>query len=253
MERVILRGEIVGVLECVRMREVAVVSDLHMYCRRSQWEDHLDLLYDALDGTDLFIFNGDTFDFKWTTLGSVEETVTAAIDFLTDFASRNPACHVHVNLGNHDHSEPFIKALDELCRNVQNLSWHAYYLRLDNTIFLHGDVANTKMNHKKLQQYRHKWRHHEKQGDLKNDVYDAVFRANAHVAVSRLAFPHRRTLRRVAAYLEDVGHGASQGVDRVYFGHTHVPVRGVKYRGMTFHNGGAPMKGMGFELIRTQC
>jgi UDP-2,3-diacylglucosamine hydrolase len=235
------------------MHKVAVVSDLHMYCRRSQWEDHLEMLYDTLDGSDLFVFNGDTFDFKWTTLESIEETIAEACNFLETFAKRNPDCHVHVNLGNHDHSEEFIEALDALCKRVPNLTWHAYYLRLGNTIFLHGDVANTKMNHRKLQQYRNRWRHHRKQGHLKNRVYDVVFRANAHVAVSRLAFPPRRTLKRVQAYLEDVGHGPSHGVERVFFGHTHVPVRGVKYRGVTYHNGGAPMKGMGFELIKTHC
>jgi UDP-2,3-diacylglucosamine pyrophosphatase LpxH len=231
------------------MKTVCVVSDLHMFCKRSHWEDHLDEIEVAAANADLFVFNGDTFDFKWTTLRSVEQTVQAATDFLADLAGRFPECRFHVNLGNHDHVQGFIDALADLASRTENLTWHPYYLRMGNTLFIHGDMATRKMNQAQLEAYRTNWLHHKKQGRMKNRVYDAAFRAKAHVAVSRLVHPPQRTLERVHAYIHDIGHGEPEGVENVYFGHTHVAVDGARYGGVTFHNGGAPMKGMDFSLL----
>lgn len=231
------------------MKTVCVVSDLHMFCKRSHWETHLLDIDTAASSADIFVFNGDTFDFKWTTLNSVEETITAAVDYLANLAGTYPACRFHVNLGNHDHVQGFIDALAALAQKTENLTWHPYYLRMGNTLFIHGDVATRKMNQAQLEAYRAGWLHHKKQGRMKNRVYDAAFKARAHVAISRLAHPHRRTLERVHAYIHDIGHGKPEGVENVYFGHTHVAVDGARYGGVTFHNGGAPMRGMEFSLL----
>ncbi len=231
------------------MKHVSVVSDLHMFCQRSHWEVHLPAIEAAAAAADLFVFNGDTFDFKWTTLNSVEQTIQAAVDYLEDLAIRFPSCQFHVNLGNHDHVQGFIDALAELAGRTKNLSWHPYYLRIANTLFIHGDAATRKMNQAQLEAYRANWLHHKKQGKMKNRVYDAAFKAGAHLAVSRLAHPHRRTLQRVHSYIHDIGHGEPEGVENVYFGHTHVAVDGARYGGVTFHNGGAPMRGMTFNLL----
>ena len=231
------------------MKTVCVVSDLHMFCKRSHWEDHLAAIDTAAAKSDIFVFNGDTVDFKWTTLNSVEETVDAAIAFLRDIAARFPACQFHVNLGNHDHTQGFIDALDVLARSTENLTWHPYYLRMGNTLFIHGDAATRRMNQAQLEAYRSGWMQHKKQGRMKNRVYDAAFKARAHLAISRLAHPPRRTLERVHSYIHDIGHGTPEGVENVYFGHTHVAVDGARYGGVTFHNGGAPMRGVDFRLL----
>jgi UDP-2,3-diacylglucosamine hydrolase len=234
------------------MKSVYVVSDLHMFCKRSQWRNIVDIIHNVARDADVFVFNGDTFDFKWTSLESVPETVEQAIAFLRELSERCPKCRIHVNLGNHDYDSSFIDALKRACDEVPNLTWHPYYLRLGNTVFLHGDVAQRKMDHEHLERYRSRWLHHEKQGKFRNQVYDALFRARAHVAVSQMAFPHRLTMRRVSAYLDDIGHGHRNGVERVYFGHTHVPLNGRKYHGMSFHNGGAPFEGMEFIVLKAR-
>ncbi len=233
------------------MQSVFVVSDLHMFCRRSDWEEHVALIHEAAEEADLFVFNGDTVDFKWSVLPSLEATIDSAIDFLRDFCTRHPQCKVHVNLGNHDHIQDFIARLETLNEEIENFTWHPYFLRVGKALFLHGDVANWKMSHQQLEQYRGRWeRRHRVQSDFKNRVYDAAFQAGAHIAVSRMAFTPKRTVKRVAAYMDDIGHGIDSGVERVYFGHTHVPVHGYAYGGMTFHNGGAPMRGIQFRLIK---
>jgi UDP-2,3-diacylglucosamine hydrolase len=233
-------------------KQACVVSDLHMFCRRSQWEQYLEAIEEAIQDTDLFVFNGDTFDFKWTMLQSIEDTVEEAIMFLRRLANDRPDCQFHVNLGNHDHFLPFINALNDLCEEVENMSWHPYYLRIGDTLFIHGDAAMWDMKQVDLERYRSQWLHHKKQGRIKNRVYDAAFNARAHVAISRIAFPHRLTLRRLYSYIDHIGHGFDHGVKRVYFGHTHVPVKGHQYRGVEFHNGGAPMKHMKFNLLKTK-
>ena len=232
------------------MKSAYVVSDLHMFCKRSQWEQHIPNIHKAAAEAELFVFNGDSVDFKWTSLPSITETIEAATAFFDDLSTRYPDCHFHVNLGNHDFVAGFIRALDAISQFKVNFSWHPYYLRVGSTLFLHGDVANRKMNHHQLQRYRATWRHHKKQGNLKNRLWDAAFRAKAHLAISRLAFPQERTLKRVHSYLHDIGHTHDHGVRAVYFGHTHQPVDGRQYDGVTYHNGGAPMPGINFALLK---
>ncbi len=232
------------------MKSAYVVSDLHMFCKRSQWEQHVLKIYDAAEKADLFVFNGDSVDFKWTSLASIPETIEQAITFFDDICKRYPNCQFHVNLGNHDFIAGFIHALEDLAKHTSNFSWHPYYLRVGSTLFLHGDVANRKMSHRQLQRYRASWCHHKKQGAFKNKLWDAAFRAGAHLAISRLAFPPKRTIKRVSSYLYDIGHTRDHGVRSVYFGHTHVPVDGRYYEGVTYHNGGAPMPGINFALLR---
>lgn len=232
------------------MKSAYVVSDLHMFCKRSQWERHIPKIHDAAKEAELFVFNGDSVDFKWTSLPGIPETITAAAQFFDDLCQQYPECHFHVNLGNHDFVTDFIHALEELSERTPNFSWHPYYLRVGSTLFLHGDVANRKMNHRQLQRYRATWCQHKKQGSFKNRLWDAAFRAKAHLAISRLAFPPRRTVKRVSSYLYDIGHTREHGVKSVYFGHTHQPVYGHHYKGVTFHNGGAPMPGINFALLK---
>ena len=221
-----------------------------MFCRRSHWSEHMPVIERAAAECDRFVFNGDTFDFKWSELKTEEATVQAAIGFLRDFARRHPDTQIHVNLGNHDHHYQFMRALDTLCEHTGNLSWHPYYLRVGNAVFLHGDVAMRRMTQPQLERYRSRWLHERRQGGLKRKVYDALFNARAHVAVSHVAFPGRLTVRRVHDYLDEIGHGPASGVEQVYFGHTHVPVRGRQYQGVRYHNGGAPMRHMDFTVLR---
>jgi hypothetical protein len=59
-------------------------------------------------------------------------------------------------------------------------------------------------------------------------------------------------LKKLSRYLADQGMDANHGVKYIYFGHTHRDVNGVEYQGMTFHNGGASIKGLTFRIIETQ-
>ena len=230
-----------------------VVSDLHMFSKRSQWADHLEAIYRAAERADVFILNGDTFDFRWTVLPSIGQTVEAAIDWLRELVLRFPKCHFHFILGNHDHLQLFIEELSQFAAVTDNLSWHPYYLKIGDRVFLHGDVTNRKMHADDLDQWRDEWRYDEKtRPPVLHHLYDVALHFNLHRGAQRMRYPKKRVARRVIAYLEDVGLGAVNGTRHVYFGHTHAAMSGFRYRNLVFHNAGSPMKGLEFNILRVE-
>jgi UDP-2,3-diacylglucosamine pyrophosphatase LpxH len=229
-----------------------VVSDLHMFCKRSEADFHMPAIHKAAEKADYFVLNGDTFDFRWSTLESTEATIREALRWLRELAESHPACHFHFILGNHDCHHAFVRALEKLVEQVANLDWHPYYLRLGDTLFLHGDVATRRMSHACLERSRQSWLHERQRGRTLNLMHDMAFHLNVHKAVSQLAHPTRRVLERVMAYLESIEPHIMDGVAHVYFGHTHVAFTNYAYRGLRFHNGGAPMRNLTFNILRAE-
>jgi len=232
-----------------------VVSDLHMFSnsKRSKWADHLDDIYRAAEEADVFILNGDTFDFRWTTLGSTSETVDAAIAWLRDLVGKFPRCHFHFIVGNHDNLQIFVEALSELAAVTENLSWHPYYLKIGASVFLHGDVSDRKMDAEDLEQSRDEWRYDEKTWHpALHYLYDWALHIGLHRGAQAVRYPKKLVARRVITYLENVGLGALNGTRHVYFGHTHDAMSNYRYRGLTFHNAGSPMKGLEFNILRVE-
>jgi hypothetical protein len=60
-------------------------------------------------------------------------------------------------------------------------------------------------------------------------------------------------IERLAHYLDDIGHGANSATKSIYFGHTHLAIDGHEYRGQRFYNGGAPMPGLRFNVVRADA
>lgn len=233
--------------------ETVVISDLHMFSRRSEFEEHLEGIHEAAQNADLFVFNGDTFDFRWTTLPSVRETVEAAVLWLEELCDQHPDTHFHFILGNHDNLQLFIDELTELSLQTENLSWHPYYLRIGDVAFLHGDVSDRAMDAAALEKSRESWLHDTKtRHPVLHSVYDVAIKLGVHKLVQRLAYPKKRVAKRLVTYLEDVGLGSIDGIRHVYFGHTHGAMEDFEHSGMRFHNSGAPMKGMDFNILKLE-
>jgi UDP-2,3-diacylglucosamine hydrolase len=142
--------------------------------------------------------------------------------------------------------------IDRLMRcedEIPNLSWHRYYVRLGDSVFLHGDVVDRPMGAKGLARARSRRLHDTASGPRLDRLYDLFVRANLHRPVVRLRRRKKTAARRILSYLEDIGQGPSNGVRNVYFGHTHRAFSDYEYGGMIFHNSGAPMKGLEFRIL----
>ncbi len=225
-----------------------VVSDLHVFARRSDASGRLDAIRAAARAADFFVFNGDTFDFQWTELRSIEASVAAARDWIEDLACHAPACRFWFLLGNHDCIPAYREALADLERRLPNLSWHEHQIRLGCCVFLHGDMAHRRMDRGRLVHYRRNWERKRRRGRVLNRCYDLVGRARLDRAFARVWLRKHRVARRILFYLESLDRDLLDGVEDVYFGHTHVAFSGFAYRGLRFHNTGSAVRGSRFDL-----
>jgi UDP-2,3-diacylglucosamine pyrophosphatase LpxH len=227
------------------------VSDLHLFSRRSQAERHMSTIAARARDAHTFVLGGDIFDFRWTRLDSVNETIDAAIDWLDDLIQPHPLCEFHYVLGNHDSNREFVERLEQLADRLPNLTWHDYWVRLGRSLFLHGDVADRPMDQQMLRLSRSRSHRDKKRGRFSNLAYDVAVGARLHKLASQVVNRKTRVARHLLSYLEDIGQDAKTGVRDVYFGHTHTTMSEYRYGGLTFHNGGAPIKGLDFRILQT--
>lgn len=234
-----------------QMKKCYFVSDLHLFANRSEAHRYLEEIAKKASRADLFVLGGDTFDFHWSTF-PILKAVDRACRWLRQLAALCPNCHFHVVLGNHDYHQAFIDRLTELDREVSNLSWHRYYVRIGTSVFLHGDVAQRRMTARRLAESREKWLDCRRRGPWASLLYDVAVATRMHKPVPHLLFARRIVARRIFRYLESIGQGPAAGVRDVYFGHTHKRLSNYAYHGMRFHNGGAPIKGLKFRIVEAR-
>lgn len=230
-----------------------VVSDLHMFSKRSDFKTHESAIFEHAAKADIFVLNGDTFDFRWTTLPTIDQTVYEAVEWLRNLVASFPKCHFHFILGNHDNNQAFIEALSKLVAKTNNLSWHPYYLKLGDTVFLHGDVSDKPtMDAAGLEKHREEWLLDTPRHPIFHSVYDMIVRVGLHRVAVAAKYPKKRVVRRVLSYLDDVGVTRENGIRHVYFGHTHGAMQNFEYEGIFFHNAGSPMKGLEFKILKVE-
>ena len=69
-----------------------VLSDLHLFTSRSDGERWEDDIAGAAGEGDFLVLNGDIFDFRWSTLPSVDATLDAAVAWLDRWLVEFPRC-----------------------------------------------------------------------------------------------------------------------------------------------------------------
>lgn len=227
-----------------------VLSDLHLFARRSRATDCLRSLRADLASADVVVLNGDTFDFRWSTLCDHETTVAAAIEWLRALVNDLPKCSIHYILGNHDCLVDFRGRLESLAGALPRLHWHEEFLRLGSALFLHGDCAHELMDSDGLRRYRAIWERDRQRGPVATSAYLVA----DHLGLTRLAherqFPPRRTVERIIRYLDSAWPGWQSAIRDCYFGHTHLPLSGFRHDGVVFHNSGSAIRGMAFSPIQ---
>ena len=228
-----------------------VVSDLHLFARRSQGAARFESLKDKLVDVDVLVLNGDIFDFRWSTLRDEAVTVAAALDWLRALADHHPHCEIHFVQGNHDCLIAFRDELVALTTRMPRLRCHTNELRLGSALFLHGDCAAAKMDAAGLRRRRAPWEAGRQSSDLAFSAYVTVDRRGLTRRAHEWIFPRERTVRRIAHYLDLASPDWRRQTRDCYFGHTHLPFSAYHYDGIAFHNTGSAIqvRGMGFNPL----
>lgn len=219
-----------------------VVSDLHLLSHRSDATGLLSGLFARSRRCDFFIFNGDTFDFAWTSEISIEVAIERAEGILRQFCSEAPECHFFYVMGNHDHVGRFLDLLSSIERDFPNFSLHWDILQLGTLLFLHGDVCNREMSFEDLRAFRALYVAGRKRHPVHHWIYSLIILLRLNRIVY-LTHPKETMVQRVFHYLKsrpiDLGR-----VTDVFFGHTHVAFRDFLFQGIRFHNTGSSIRGL---------
>lgn len=226
-----------------------VISDLHIFAKRSLADDHLDAMRAAASQADFFVLNGDIFDFRWTTLDTAEETAEAALDWLESFAQRHPRCQIFYVLGNHDSWELFTSHLDELAEDQPNFQWFPSHVRIGSALFLHGDLPLGMKRRRPF--HRHLPTRNRERGNVLHACYDAIVYTGLHRLPGRWYW-RRRCAKRFLRALKRDRNGLADDLTDIYFGHTHNVFCDYSFGGLVFHNTGSAIQGLESNLLRVR-
>lgn len=226
-----------------------VVSDLHLFTRRSRALRHVPALHGAARRAAVTVLAGDIVDFRWSELESLDATLDAAERWLGELLDAAVDGELHYVLGNHDHEAAWIVRLEALARAEPRFHWHPFQLRIGDSVFLHGDAAQPGMTSGGLARYRERFARPRRPSRATARAYDVAMAFRAHAVGARAMFPPSAVVRRLGAYLDDIGLEIGRDVHDVYFGHTHLALDALEHRGARFHNGGAPLAGLEFRIV----
>lgn len=230
---------------------VCFVADLHLFSRRSRGHLLDDAIISAARRSRICVLGGDIFDFKWSALPTIESTIERAIAWLSELVESVPECQFHFLLGNHDDHPELVTQLPELAGRYANFFWDRFYLRLGDTIFLHGDAADRRMTVDRLKASRETFSH-ERRRRWANHLYSWVIKTQVHRILPHAVYWRPVVASRLIKYLREIGHGPEDGVRQVCFGHTHRPLEGYRCGGMEFHNGGAPIGHARYRIVEIE-
>jgi UDP-2,3-diacylglucosamine hydrolase len=225
------------------------VSDLHLFARRSAGDEYLNSLRAELTSANILVLNGDIFDFRWSTLPSIEVTASRAMEWLQALHADYPTCEIHYVLGNHDCPAFFRERLEELAKSLDRFKWHEFGVRIGTALFVHGDCTHRMMDPAALRRFRNDWDNDRRHGRWMTKAYLAVDRLGITRAAHQYYFPRRTTVKRAMHYLDSAKPDWRINTLDCYFGHTHQPFSNYEHGDIRFHNTGSAIRGMGFNPL----
>ena len=80
-------------------------------------------------------------------------------------------------------------------------------------------------------------------------AYECVDRLGITRRVHEWHFPRRKTVERIAFYLDNACPGWREQTRDCFFGHTHLPFSNYEYNGINFHNSGSAIHNLDFNPI----
>ena len=226
-----------------------VISDLHLFARRSRGAARFDSLRRELRALDVLVLNGDIFDFRWSTLGDQKQTLPAAMNWLNALVRELPRCEIQFIVGNHDCPRTFLEELSRLAATCPRFHWHEHLLQVGPALFIHGDCAHRRMDHHGLSRFRRHW----ERDWCWNPAMATAYLCADHLGITRRVhewhFPRRKTVERITFYLDNASPGWRARTRDCYFGHTHLPFANYEHGGVRFHNTGSAIHNLDFNPI----
>ncbi|QDV28087.1 Calcineurin-like phosphoesterase superfamily domain protein [Aureliella helgolandensis] len=220
------------------------VSDLHLLSPRSACPHIETELADYAGAHKCIVLGGDIFDFRWSDRGGHDQTLEATSRWLQDLQLATENTDIIYLPGNHDCHPDFLEQLEKLSQQSKNFSWQPHHLQLGNNLFFHGDILDAGNSLEDLQRYRRQFHHVKPQSQWAHRSYDTAVGLRVHKLVPRILHQPMRTCQRLQNAIDRLNLDDAKAVRNVFFGHTHVPIEGLKLNGRSFYNPGAGMKHM---------
>ena len=203
----------------------------------------------AVESSDLVVWGGDLFDFRWAHFAKEEKAIEYSLDYLHSWQNRFPKHQFAFLCGNHDANKRFLEAVKRFATRQPNFHFVGDVLRIGNTVMLHGDQIEGRGCVDRFARYRRRWADKPRVQTWRFAPYDAAVAARMHLATAAIAHRNRLAIRRLATYLHLHNLDSEQGIERVVFGHTHRVVKNFPFAGMEFSSGGAAIRHCKFEPV----
>ena len=221
-----------------------VLSDLHLFAKRSDSNLIESTLTEIPRNTDFVVLNGDIFDFRWSCFPTAEDTVFQAKEWLCNLKQSLPSSQIYYIMGNHDCSPLWAETLQQITDD--KFFWSETHFQIGESLFIHGDLPLEGRN----PFYRDLTKHHKRMPayHMMDFLYETAVNTRLHKLTRFLGSPDLHVSRIYEAiqthkpeYLDQLKH--------VYFGHTHAPFSGYEFEGISFYNTGSGIKFMNMNKI----
>lgn len=231
-----------------RMRTGVFVSDLHLFSPRSIADHTKHKLAEFKSESCCVVLGGDIFDFRWSAVGNHDQTLRAATDWLESLLERTRDAQVVYLPGNHDCHPEFLDRLNSLAKDCSRFAWRSHHFQLNSNLFLHGDILDAG-SYGDLSRYRSKFHHRQPKGRVAQRCYDLAVAMRVHKAIPTVRHRPQLTCQRLHSALASLNLDSGDSVKRVYFGHTHVSISGLKLNGIEYFNPGAGLRHMQLQPL----
>jgi len=226
-----------------------VVSDLHMFTKWTSVEKYMCDIRKAASDANFFVFNGDIFDFRWSTLGSAKKTAKSAINWFHDICKDFPNCTFVYILGNHDAHDAILEPLAKFAENQDNFIWHNSFMQIGSSLFMHGDLIFSMRTNSPFERKRYKKKNPVR--SILRKTYHRAIKMGAHNLVSKL-HAKERCAKYVLQVLEKDHSHRLKGITDIYIGHTHVGFSDYNYNGYRFHNSGSAIHDLHCNMMKVR-
>jgi UDP-2,3-diacylglucosamine hydrolase len=202
----------------------------------------------ACRDSQLIILGGDIFDFRWATLGGHLATLRAGRCWLNDLLKKNSHARVVYILGNHDSHPDMQELLDDVAAKSHRLEWYAESYQVADCLFCHGDILDAG-GRAGLADYRRKFHDERPASRAAHHAYEVAVAMRLHRTIPTLFHRPRATCAKLSELLQLSPQGDHAPVQRVFFGHTHVPIYELPLGSIQFFNPGAALRHLNFAPI----